>query len=136
MNLSNNVSDTLTQTKDIIKLINQASSILSFVNTIASSSKMLGLNAAIEASRAGEYGRGFSVVAKEIRKMAENSEKSVNSTKKVMSDINNKINLLLKKTLELSDVVQTQTAATQEISAAIQVLASNTQIAQNISQTI
>lgn len=136
MNLAENVSDILVQTQDVIKLLEQTSSILDFVNNVASNSRLLGLNAAIEAARAGEVGHGFSVVASEIRKMAENSTKSVNETKKLLSDINEKINHLLKKTQELSDISQSQSAATQEIAASIQDLALNTQVVQEVSEII
>lgn len=136
MHLYNNVSDVLNQTQDIIKLIEQTNYILDFVNNVASNSKLLGLNAAIEAARAGDFGKGFAVVADEIRKMAENSTKSVNDTKKLISSINDKVNHLLTKTQELSDVAQTQAATTQEITASIQGLASHTEAVQKISHII
>lgn len=56
-----------------IKQINQ---IVGLVKDIALKSKILGLNASIEAARSGEHGRGFAVVAKEIQKMAQNSTES------------------------------------------------------------
>jgi hypothetical protein len=56
--------------------------ILQFVSHIAENSNLLGLNAAIEAARAGDQGRGFAVVADEIRKMADNSVQSVKDIKK------------------------------------------------------
>lgn len=136
MHLYNNVADVLSQTQDIIKLIEQTNNILDFVNSVASNSKLLGLNAAIEAARAGDFGKGFAVVADEIRKMAENSSKSVNDTKKLISSINDKVNHLLIKTQELSSVAETQAATTQEISASIQGLASHTETVQKISNII
>ena len=136
MNLSENVSDILMQTQDITELIDQTNNILDFVNSVASNSRLLGLNAAIEAARAGEHGRGFSVVATEIRKMAENSTRSVDDTKKLISAINNKVDYLLKKTQELSDVAQTQAAATQQITSTIEEVALNTQVVLKISQII
>lgn len=134
--LSNNVSEVYEQTQEIIGLIEQTNNILDFVNNVASNSRLLGLNAAIEAARAGEAGKGFSVVADEIRKMAENSASSVNDTKKLISAINEKVNILMKKTQDLYDIANTQAAATQEISAAIQELASNTQVVQSVSEII
>lgn len=134
--LLNNSSDVLKHTQDIIKLIEQTHNILDFVNNVASNSKLLGLNASIEAARAGELGKGFAVVADEIRKMAENSAKSVNDTKILISSINDKVNHLLVKAQELSGLAQTQAAATEEISASIQELALSTQNAQKISDII
>lgn len=134
--LLNNVSDVLVQTHEIGELIEQTNIILDFVNNVASNSKLLGLNAAIEAARAGDSGKGFSVVADEIRKMAENSAKSVNDIKKIISSINDKVNDLLQKIQQLSGVAQTQAAAAEEISASIQQLASNTQSIEKISKII
>ncbi|MFZ5596504.1 MAG: methyl-accepting chemotaxis protein [Bacillota bacterium] len=134
--LLNNVTEVLNQTQEIIKLIDQTNNILDFVNNVASNSKLLGLNAAIEAARAGDFGKGFSVVAVEIRKMADNSAKSVNDTKKLISSINDKVNHLLNKTQELSGIAQTQAAATEEIFASIQELSINTKTAQKISDII
>ena len=136
MHLSGNVSEVLGQTQDIIKLIEQTNNILDFVTNVASNSRLLGLNAAIEAARAGDVGRGFAVVADEIRKMAENSTKSVNDTKSLISTITVKVNHLMRKVEELTDVAHTQAAATQEMTATIQTFASSTQAIQKLSVMI
>ena len=61
------------------KTVDDAYQIIRFIQDIANKSKILGLNASIEAARAGEFGKGFSVVANEIRHMADQSkEASVN----------------------------------------------------------
>lgn len=134
--LSGNVIDVLGQTKEILSLIEQTNDILDFVNSVATNSRLLGLNAAIEAARAGEFGRGFAVVADEIRKMAENSAKSVNDTKKLIATINTKVNHLMQKVEELNDVASTQAAASQEMSATIQTFADNAQTMQKLSNVI
>lgn len=67
-----------TLAKQIDEQIQNTGKILKFITDIANTSKILGLNASIEAARVGESGKGFTVVAKEIRKMSENSVSSVN----------------------------------------------------------
>lgn len=65
---------------------------------ISEQTSLLALNAAIEAARAGETGKGFAVVADEIRKLAENSNKTVGEIQTVTENITNAVNLLIDKT--------------------------------------
>lgn len=106
--------------KKMQKQVNKTEEILTIIRNIAKNSNLLGLNAAIEAARSGEAGRGFSVVADEIRKMAQNSEESVKEINSLIEDIresNLQINEEIKRTLHYAE---NQTVVSQEIATAIQ----------------
>lgn len=111
-------------TAEIGKKMEETGEILGFINEVSSTSKMLGLNAAIEAARAGEAGRGFSVVATEIRKMAEESAKSVVGIKRIIADIQNSVNQIATNVGQVVGIGQQQAAASEQLSASAQELAS------------
>lgn len=76
--------------ESILSLAEQAQAIgeiIASVNDIAEQTNLLALNAAIEASRAGEHGRGFSVVASEIKMLAEQSKKATTQVRQILGDI-------------------------------------------------
>lgn len=99
-------STTIVKLSSDIAKINE---ITNFINGISEQTNLLALNAAIEAARAGEAGRGFSVVADEIRKLAEQSKVSAGNINSLISGVSNNSSAMIKTTdamnLELDNQV-------------------------------
>ncbi|MDX1960136.1 MAG: methyl-accepting chemotaxis protein [Leptospiraceae bacterium] len=87
--LKKKVSDIAEQILRLSEKNSQISSIISLVSELANETNMLALNAAVEAARAGENGKGFEVVAVEIRKLADESKKSALKIQEIVSEIKN-----------------------------------------------
>ena len=91
---------------------------------------LLALNAAIEAARAGEHGRGFAVVADEVRKLAERTQKS-------LAEINVSVNTLIQSLNDINGNIQEQSTSTSTMNESINDLDSisheNIQIAHDVS---
>ncbi|HWQ43500.1 MAG TPA: methyl-accepting chemotaxis protein [Desulfosporosinus sp.] len=110
--------------KGIISLSDEINEVSVFIKEIADETKMLGLNAAIEAARAGDAGRGFGVVAEEIRKLSEQSKSTVPKIKKLTDSIKTNVTTVSEKSESSLYSSQEQAAASEEITASIEEITS------------
>ncbi|MBP8819189.1 MAG: methyl-accepting chemotaxis protein [Syntrophomonadaceae bacterium] len=105
---------------EVFKLSEDINEVLAFIKQIADETKMLGLNAAIEAARAGDAGRGFGVVAEEIRKLSDESKETVGKIRALTERIKDKITETTKNSQVTLHSSEEQAAGTQEITASIE----------------
>lgn len=113
--LANKSKETSLITKNVFEEVKNTNEILEIIKRVAKQTNLLGLNAAIEASRAGEYGRGFSVVAKEIRKLAYESNISSKNIAETLNKLCASVENVLKNVEESTIITENQSKANEDI---------------------
>ncbi|MHB1685496.1 MAG: methyl-accepting chemotaxis protein [Bacilli bacterium] len=118
---SNNVAEKAQEASlaadEVRKFLSEIEGISEFVDELSTQTNLLGLNAAIEAARAGDAGRGFSVVAEEIRKLSERSKKSNSEINKNLIKIKELIHQSNNAIHNISSDTEEHAATVQELKA-------------------
>jgi methyl-accepting chemotaxis protein len=123
----------------VVRLSEQSQSIggiIASVTDIADQSNLLAVNAAIEAARAGEQGKGFSVVAQEIRNLAEQSKQSTNQVRNILNDVQNATSAAVLATEQGNKAVEAGVKQSVQAGEAIRILSESSGEAVQVSTQI
>lgn len=121
--IKSEVNTTFSHLKSLYDQSNKINSIVDSINKISVQTNLLALNAAIEAARAGDAGRGFSVVANEVRNLSQTTEVAVKEIFEVINNIKEEIDLSLK---HINNVV-TETDKSAQIAQDLEIIILNLQ---------
>ncbi|AET69957.1 methyl-accepting chemotaxis protein [Desulfosporosinus orientis DSM 765] len=103
------------ETEEVSKEMTRTNELTQQIKKISKQSNILGINAAIEASRAGEYGRGFAIVSEEVRKLATDTDASTQAIESNVQEVQSSVGLLIEAIKQLTEVTESHATEVAEI---------------------
>ncbi|WP_418641115.1 nitrate- and nitrite sensing domain-containing protein [Sulfurimonas sp. ST-27] len=110
--IAQTIEETSQKANEVVSQSQDIKNVMQVISDIADQTNLLALNAAIEAARAGEHGRGFAVVADEVRKLAEGTQKS-------LAEINTTVSILTQSITDVEANIAEQSESANSINKAV-----------------
>nr|WP_297444059.1 methyl-accepting chemotaxis protein [Sulfurimonas sp.] len=110
--IAQTIEETSQKANEVVSQSQDIKNVMQVIADIADQTNLLALNAAIEAARAGEHGRGFAVVADEVRKLAESTQKS-------LAEINTTVSILTQSITDVEANIVEQSESANSINKAV-----------------
>ncbi|WP_439951637.1 methyl-accepting chemotaxis protein [Bacillus sonorensis] len=103
--MGNSMTEIEQEIKKLEEIASQIEKIFGIVTGIAEQTNLLSLNASIESARAGEHGKGFAVVANEVRKLSDDTKKTVSTVSELVNNTNAQISIVTKHITAVNQLV-------------------------------